>query len=265
MCEAQAVDPLRFDSRPALRRPAVILAFAGWNDAGQSATTAVRFLAEQLGATKFASIEPEDFYDFTVSRPSVRLVEGAQRAVEWVTLEFHAANVSAIPRDYIFAWGPEPHLRWKTFTDAILQLVRECGAELVVTLGGFLAELLYTRPVPVSGYATDPELLRRLDVGPTRYEGPTGIVGVLGQACRAAGVAHLSLWAALPHYIAAVPNPRGALALLLRLNQCLELPVDLTPLQTEAAEFEQRVNEAVAGDAQLSAFVRELKKREFSN
>ncbi len=259
------MEPLRFDSHPVLRRPALILAFSGWNDAGQSATSAVRFVCAQLGATRFASIDPEEFYDFTVSRPHVRLVEGAQRAVDWLTLDFHAALVSALPRDYIFGWGPEPHLKWRTFAGAVVQLARTCGAELILTLGGYLAELLYTRPVPVTGFATDPDLLRRVDVGATRYEGPTGIVGVLGDACRSAGLASVSLWAALPHYIAAVPNPRGTLALLLRLQQLLELPLDLAPLQSEAAEFEQRVNEAVAADAQLSAFVRELKKREFSN
>ncbi len=243
----------------------LILAFSGWNDAGQSATYAARFLSEQLGATALASIDPEEFYDFTVVRPQVRLVEGAHRAIDWVTVEVRAATVASMPRDYLFGWGPEPHLRWKTFTTRVLELVRETGVELVVTLGGDLAEVLYTRPVPVTGFASDPELLRRLDVGTTRYEGPTGIVGVLADACRTAGIPTLSLWAALPHYIAATPNPRGALALLLRLTKCLDLPSDLTPLQAEAAEFEQRVNEAVAADAQLSAYVRGLKKREFTN
>ncbi len=243
----------------------LVLAFSGWNDAGQSATYAARFLSEQLSATALASIDPEEFYDFTVARPQVRLVEGTHRAINWVTVEFRAATVAAITRDYIFGWGPEPHLKWKSFTGTLLELARETGVELVVTLGGYLAELLYTRPVPVTGFASDPDLLRRLDVGTTRYEGPTGIVGVLADACRTAGVPTLSLWAALPHYIAATPNPRGALALLLRLTKFLELPIDLTPLQTEAAEFEQRVNEAVAADAQLSAYVRELKKREFTN
>jgi proteasome assembly chaperone (PAC2) family protein len=259
------VESLRFHSRPGLRRPALVLAFSGWNDAGQCATSAVRLLSEQLGAAKFASIDPEEFYDFTVSRPHVRLVEGARRAVKWITLDFYAAVVSAIPRDYVFAWGPEPHLRWRTFTGLILQLARECGAELVVTLGGYLAEVVYTRPVPVTGFSSDTDLLQRADVGATRYEGPTGIVGVLADACRSAGIASVSLWAALPHYIAAAPNPRGTLALLLRLTDLLDLPVDLRPLQTEAAEFEQHVNEAVAADAQLSAYVRELKKRESSN
>jgi proteasome assembly chaperone (PAC2) family protein len=259
------VEALYFHSRPALSRPALVLAFSGWNDAGQSATSAVRFVSEQLGASRFASIDPEEFYDFTVSRPRVRLVEGTHRALEWVTLDFHAAAVSAISRDYVFGWGPEPHLRWKTFTGLILRLARECGAELVVTLGGYLAEVLYTRPVPVTGFASDTALLRHVEVGATRYEGPTGIVGVLADACRSAGIACVSLWAALPHYIAAAPNPRGTLALLLRLTDLLDLPVDLSAPQAEAAEFEQHVSEAVAADPQLSAYVRELKKRESSN
>ena len=158
--------------------------------------------------------------------------------------------------------GPEPHLKWKTFCTAVLTLAQQTGAELIVTLGGYLAEVLYSRPVPVTGFASDPERLQRIDVSGTRYEGPTGIVGVLGDALRSAGVEHVSLWAALPHYIAAMPNPRGSLALLLRLTELLELPVDLTPLKEAAATFEQQVNDAVTKDPQLSAYVRELKKRE---
>lgn len=266
MCEASnAMEPLVFHDRPTLRRSILVLAFSGWSDAGQSATTAVRFLAEQFRATKLASIEPEEFFDFTVVRPQVRLVEGMHRSIEWTTMEFHAAAVPATPHDYIFGWGPEPHLKWKTFCRALLTLAEQTGVELLVTLGGYLAEVLYSRPVPVTGFATDPERLRRIDVSGTRYEGPTGIVGVLGDAWRGAGKEHVSLWAALPHYIAALPNPRGSLALLLRLTELLQLPVDLTPLKEAAATFEQQVNDAVAKDPQLSAYVRELKKREFAN
>src|SRR5262249_20773178 len=144
LCEARVeMDPLSFSSRPTLRRPIIVLAFAGWSDAGQSATTAVRFLAEQFEAAPLARIEPEEFYDFTVGRPQVRLVEGMQRSIEWTTVELHAAAVSATPHDYIFAWGPEPHLKWKTFCAAILTLAQQAGAELLVTLGGYLAEVLY--------------------------------------------------------------------------------------------------------------------------
>ena len=254
--------PLVFHSRPPLRRPIVVLAFAGWSDAGQSATTAVRLLAEQFGATKLASIDPEEFFDFTVVRPQVRLVEGLHRSIEWTTVEFSAASVPATPHDFIFGWGPEPHLKWKTFCAAVLTLAEQMGAKLIVTLGGYLAEVLYSRPVPVTGFATKPERLHRIEVSGTRYQGPTGIVGVLGDAFRSAGMEHVSLWAALPHYIAAMPNPRGSLALLLHLTELLELPVDLAPLKEAAATFEQQVNDAVAKEPQLSAYVRELKKRE---
>lgn len=265
MRSCDAMDVVTFTSRPQLRRPILVLAFSGWNDAGQSATTAVRVLADQFGATKFASLDADEFYDFTVSRPQVHLTGGTQRTIEWNTVEFYAAQVHATEHDYLFGWGPEPHLKWKRFTAAVLELAAECGVASVVTLGGYLAELLYTRPVPITGFGSDPDLLQRADIEPTRYQGPTGIIGVLGDACRRSGLAYLSLWAALPHYVAAIPNPRGALALLLRLSDVLALPVDLSTLKNEAAEFEQRVNEAVAADAQLSAYVRELKKREFSN
>ncbi|MBI1816376.1 MAG: PAC2 family protein [Deltaproteobacteria bacterium] len=259
------MDALSFTTRPTLRQPALILAFAGWNDAGQAATAALRYLAEQFDAHPLATIDPDEFYDFTVMRPQVRLIEGIHREVNWTTNEFHFTANAALERDLIFGWGPEPHLKWKTFCVTVLRLARECGAEMVVTLGGFLAEVLYSRPVPVSGFASDPVLLKKLDVTSTRYEGPTGIVGVLGDACRRDGLPHVSLWAALPHYIAAIPNPRGALALLMRLTSFLSIPADLAPLQATAAAFEEKVNEAVADDPKLSAYIRELKKREFAN
>ncbi len=249
-------------ARPTLRRPVMVLAFGGWSDAGQAATSAVRFLAQQLGAHPLASIDPEEFYDFTVVRPHVRQRDGVQRVIEWTTVEMQSAAVGGTAHDFIFGWGPEPHMKWKTFCATVLGLAGEWGTELIVTLGGYLAEVLYTNPVAVTGFATEPERLQRLDIAPTRYEGPTGIVGVFADACRSAGVEHVSLWAALPHYIAALPNPRGSLALLLRLGALIELPVDLSSLRDEAARFEQQVDEAVAQDAQLSGYVRELKKRQ---
>lgn len=244
-----------------LRRPIVVVAFAGWNDAGQSATTAVRFLAEQFGAQPYASIDPEEFFDFTMNRPQVRLGTDAQRIVEWSSVDFVAVQVAVGERDYVFGWGPEPHLKWKTFCAAVLDLAQRCQAEMVVTLGAFLAELLYDDPVPITGFASSPELLARWNLTTTRYEGPTGIVGVLGDAVRRAGVPHLGLWAALPHYIAAMPNPRGSLALLLRLSEALQIPVDLTPLQKAAVRFEQAIEEAIAADPKLQTFVADLRKR----
>src|SRR5258706_4586529 len=254
-------DPLTFDDRPALRRPVLILAFAGWSDAGASATTAVRYLSEQLMAVKFAAIDPEEFYDFSIQRPQVRLVDGLRREIHWPTYDFHYGI--GIERDFAFGVGAEPHLRWRGFSDTILRLVRDSKIELVVTLGAYLDEVLYTRPVPLTGFASDPKIMSELDILPSRYQGSTGIVGVLGDACRQSGVPHMSLSATLPHYLSVSPNPRGALALVLRLTQWLGLRVDTGPLERASAEFQNKINEVVSSDQNLSAFIRELKKREF--
>ena len=256
-------DPLSFNSRPALRRPVLILAFAGWSDAGDSATTAVRYLTEQLMAAKFAGIDPEEFYDFSVQRPQVRLVDGLTREIHWPSYDFYHGAGIGIERDFVLGVGAEPHLRWRGFSETMLRLIGDLKIELVVTLGAYLDEVLYTRPVPLTGFASDPRLMNELELLPSRYQGPTGIVGILGEACRKNGVAHMSLWATLPHYLSASPNPRGALALVLRLSQWLGLRVDTGPLERAAAEFQNKVNEVVNNDPNLSAFIRELKKREF--
>ena len=256
-------DPLAYDSRPALRKPVLFLSFAGWSDAGASATTAVRYLADQLLAQKFASIDPEEFYDFYRQRPVVRLNENKIREIHWPSFDFYSGPGMGVDKDFVLGIGAEPHLRWRTFTETILRFVRECQIEMVVTLGAYLDEVLYTRPVPLSGFSTDPKLIEELDLVPSRYQGPTGIVGVLADACRQAGVSHLSLWASLPHYLSVSPNPRGTLALLLRLSQWLGLRVDTGPLERAAADFQAKINDAVNADPKLSAFVRELKKREF--
>ena len=258
-----STDPITFESRPSLKRPVLILAFSGWSDAGASATTAVRYLTEQLLATKFASVDPEDFYDFSVQRPMVRLNEGMQRQIQWPSYDFYYGAGIGIERDFVFGIGAEPHLHWRAFCETLLRMARECGIETIVTLGAYLDEVLYTRPIPVTGFATDPKLMGELDLIPSRYQGPTGIVGVLGDACRRTGIPNMSLWAALPHYLSASPNPRGALALVLRLTQWLGLRVDTGPLERAAGEFQTKVNEAVNSDPNLSAFIRELKKREF--
>lgn len=241
----------------------LILAFTGWSDAGASATTAVRYLMEQIIAAKLASIDPEDFYDFSVQRPLVRLVEGTQRQIHWPSYDFSYGAGMGVERDFVFGVGAEPHLHWRTFCETILRLVRECNIEMIVTLGAYLDEVLYTRPVPLTGFATDAKLMREMDLFPSRHQGPTGIVGVLSDACRRIGLPNMSLWAALPHYLSASSNPRGALALVLRLTQWLGLRVDTGPLERAAAEFQNKVNEAVNNDPNLSAFIRELKKREF--
>jgi predicted ATP-grasp superfamily ATP-dependent carboligase len=256
-------DPLVYDSRPVLRKPILLLAFAGWSDAGASATTAVRYLADQLLAKKFANIDAEEFYDFYRQRPVVRLNENKIREIHWPSYDFYNGPGMGIDRDFILGIGAEPHLRWRTFTETMLRFVRESQVEMVVTLGAYLDEVLYTRPVPLSGFSTDAKLMDELDLVPSRYQGPTGIIGVLADACRQADVPHLSLWASLPHYLSVSPNPRGTLALLLRLNQWLGIRVDTGPLERAAADFQAKINEAVNADPKLSAFVRELKKREF--
>jgi predicted ATP-grasp superfamily ATP-dependent carboligase len=256
-------DPLVYDSRPVLRKPILLISFAGWSDAGASATTAIRYLADQLLAVKFASIDPEEFYDFYRQRPVVRLNENKVREIHWPSFDFYNGPGMGVDRDFILGIGAEPHLRWRTFTETMLRFARESQVEMVVTLGAYLDEVLYTRPVPLSGFSTDPRLIEELDLVPSRYQGPTGIVGVLADACRQAAIPHLSLWASLPHYLSVSPNPRGTLALLLRLSQWLGLRVDTGPLERLAADFQAKINDAVNGDPKLSAFVRELKKREF--
>ncbi len=256
-------EPLAFESRPLLRSPVLLLSFSGWSDAGASATTAVRYLVDQLLAKKFASIDPEDFYDFSVQRPIVRLTESKLREIHWPSYDFYYGSGMGVERDFVLGVGAEPQLHWRTFTETILRFVKECQIEMIVTLGAYLDEVLYTRPVPLTGFSTDPKLMEQLDLVPSRYQGPTGIIGVLADASRKASVSHASLWASLPHYLAVSPNPRGTLALLLRLAQWLSLRVDTSPLERAAADFQAKINEAVNSDPKLSAFVRELKKREF--
>ncbi|HEU4343248.1 MAG TPA: PAC2 family protein [Candidatus Binatia bacterium] len=241
----------------------LLLSFAGWSDAGGSATTAVRYLSDQLLATKFACIDPEEFYDFSVQRPVVRLTENKTREIHWPSYDFYYGAGIGVARDFVLGIGVEPQLRWRTFTETMLRFTSECRIEWVVTLGAYLDEVLYTRPVPLTGFSSDPKLMEELDLVPSRYQGPTGMIGVLSDACRKAAIPHVSLWASLPHYLSVSPNPRGTLALLLRLNQWLRLRVDTTPLERAAADFQAKINEAVNSDPKLSAFVRELKKREF--
>ena len=254
------VDPLTLETLPALSSPRTLLiAFSGWSDAGSAATNAVQYVAAQMSAEKFASIDGEEFVDFTVQRPLVRLDEQQIRQLDWPGWPFSAA------RNLVFATGPEPHLKWRTFCDLVERLLEQVQIERVALLGAFLAEVLYTDPVPLTGFSSDPSLLERLRVSPTAYQGPTGIVGALADRVRRRSLPLLSLWAAIPHYIAGTPNPRGALALLLRLREWTELPIDLAPLESAAATFQSQLLEAVEGNAELSKYIRNLKKGETSH
>ncbi len=254
------VDGLTIENLPELSAPRTLLiAFSGWSDAGSAATNAVQYVAAQLSAQRFATIDGEEFFDFTVQRPLVKLDEQQLRQLDWPGWQFSAA------RNLVFATGPEPHLRWRTFCDLIVRLLEQVQIERVALLGAFLAEVLYTDPVPLTGFSSDPSILERLRVSSTAYQGPTGIVGALADALRRRSLPLFSLWAAIPHYIAGTPNPRGALALLLKLREWTDLPIDLAPLESAAATFQSQLLEAVEGNAELSKYIRNLKKSETSH
>ena len=254
-------DELRFAARPELTRPVLVAAFRGWNDGGQGASLAGGYLARLWGAVRFADIDPENFYDFQATRPTVSLVEGLTRRIDWPDNAFFHARLPGEERDAVLLLGVEPNLRWRAFTDLVLRLARELNVELVVTLGSLLADVPHTRPSPVTGTASDRALIERLGLQASRYEGPTGIVGVLHDACRRAGVDSASLWAAVPHYVSLAPSPRAALALCQRLGELLAVPLATAELEEAAQRYSEQVSEAVAADAETAAYVEELEKR----
>ena len=256
-------DALRMHVLPSLRDPALVLAFAGWNDAGEAATSAARFVADALNAVPLAEIDAEEFYDFTVRRPAVRLDAGARRRIEWPRYEFLLASMDPA-RELVIGIGPEPHLRWGAFTDHVERLADQLGVRRVVLLGAFLADVVYSRPVGLTGFASAPDLLDKLCVPLSSYQGPTGIVAVVADRLMRSGRDVVSVWAGLPHYISISPNPRGALALLEKLREFLGLELDETPLRVAAAEFEERISALVAADPEISEYVRQLKRREFA-
>jgi len=255
-------DPLKLSVRPQLREAALLLAFEGWNDAGASASSAVRFIEESIQSVPLAEIDGEEFYDFTVSRPGVAL-QGGERVIEWPNPTFSYGSVDPT-RELVTGTGHEPHMRWRTFCDACVRLVRQLELRRVILLGAYLADVVYSRPVGVTGFASDEAALDRIGVAASAYEGPTGIVGVLGEALRDGGLEIVSLWAGLPHYITATPNPRGALALVQKVAELQDLKLDTSGLAREAAAFEEKVSQLVASDPELGEYVRQLKKREFA-
>lgn len=241
----------------------MVLAFGGWNDAGEAATTALEFLGEAVRSVPLADLDPDPFYDFTVRRPILRQSPDHRPRIEWPANELRYGSVDAA-REIVIGIGVEPHMRWRTYCDAFVNLALDLGVQRVVLLGAYLADVVYSQPVALSGFASDVEGLGDLGVAASPYEGPTGIVGVLADRFQREGMWVASFWAGLPHYIEATPNPRGALALLEKVDQALDLGLDLGPLRDEATEFEQKVSKAVAEDADLSAYVRRLKKRDFA-
>jgi proteasome assembly chaperone (PAC2) family protein len=253
-------DELRIDHRPELERPVLVAAFRGWNDGAQAASLAAGYLAKAWGAERFAEVEPEGFFDFQATRPHVSLVEGVTRRIDWPETVFYHARPDGLDRDVVLLLGIEPNLRWRTFTDLVVGLASDLGIELLITLGALLADVPHTRSAPVTGSATDDELVERLGLSASRYEGPTGIVGVLQDACGQNGIPSASLWAAVPHYIAAAPNPKAALALVRKLEGLVGVAVDAGELETAAADYERQVNLAVQSDPDVQAFVERLEQ-----
>jgi proteasome assembly chaperone (PAC2) family protein len=254
-------DELRIYERPALERPVLIGAFRGWNDGGQAATLATGYLARLWEARKFADIDPELFVDFQATRPMVSLDEGQTRRIEWPENAFYRARIPGTSRDAVLLVGVEPNYRWRSFSELIAELARDLGVELVVTLGALLADVPHTRPAPVTGAATDPELVDELGLQLSRYEGPTGILGVLLDACRRASIPSVSLWAAVPHYVSLAPSPSAARALCERLSSVLGLEVDVTELAEAEETYVEQVTEAVSSDSETAAYVEELEQR----
>jgi proteasome assembly chaperone (PAC2) family protein len=253
--------PLQWERRPdGLRAPAVVAAFKGWNDAGDAASAALSFVGSSLGATRFATIDPEEFFDFQATRPKVRLVDGRTREIAWPEIEIFEARVPRAPRDLIIVSGTEPSMRWRTFCGLVLDLADALGAQLVVTLGALLADVPHSRPVSITGLSSDPALSERAALTGSNYEGPTGIVGVLHGAAEAAGIPSASLWATVPHYVAAAPNPKAALALVRKLESLVGVTVDASELESAAGDYERQVNLAVQSDPDVQAFVERLEQ-----
>ena len=250
------------DTEP-LRDPILVAGYGGWSDAGETASTAMRYLFESCSASLYARIDTEDFLDFTIVRPQLRIEDGARRIV-WPDHEFRAVRLGGA-RDLLLAIGDEPHLRWKSYARSFVSLVKQAGVRRAVLVGAYFADVIYSQPTHLTMHTTDTAWGERFTVRPARYEGPTGILSALADALAREGIPYAMVWAQIPHYVAAQPNPRGALALLQRVEELVDTRFDLTRLGELAAEFDSAVSELITSDPQLSAYVRELKRRAFSS
>ena len=255
---------IQYHKQPVLRDPVVIVAFGGWNDAADSATTAIKFLVDRWKPVKFAEIDSEDFFVFTESRPTIKFVEGIQRSVVWPTNQFLSYTAPDMNRDVILFLGVEPQLKWKTFSETFMDVCKRFSVSEVVFLGALLAEVPHSIAVPMSGTSSNAEVMERLremDVRNSRYEGPTGMIGVLHDACRRLHIPAATFWAAAPHYLAATPNIKVTAALLTYLNTFLSFGLDLSDIQSDAVRFEERITALVAKDLEASAYVRKLEEQ----
>lgn len=249
---------VRWLSRPTLRRPVVLAAFTGWNDAGDAASRAIRHLVEAWNATPLAEIDPEEFTDFSTVRPHVRLSRGRSRQIVWPTVGLW--HVSTPGADVVLVLGPEPSLRWKLFTDQVLGVAEELDASMLVTVGALLADVPHRRDVQVIGTATDQNLIERFDLQRSRYEGPTGIVGVLQDAAQRSGLSAISLWAAVPAYASQEPSPKAALALMERACELIGTPAPGAQFSAEIHEYESRIDDQVDDDEDLRGYIDRLER-----
>lgn len=260
----EASSPLIWDRQPNINSPIMIAAFEGWNDGGSASTNSLRRLIKATHAKKFAEINPEEFYVFSENRPTVSLADGGLRKIEWQRNEFFHGTLPGTGQDVILFLGVEPNLKWRTFCDCLTLMAQKFQAKTVITMGAYLADVLYTLPVQVTGVTNNKALEERAKLERSSYEGPTGIVGVLTDHCRQKGMETLSLWAAVPYYIS-IPNPKAVHSLLKKLREVYDLELDLSPLEKDADNFDNEINDVVSKDPNVAAYVRELKKREFLN
>ena len=249
---------LRFHYRPQLHDPVMVIAFKGWNDAAESASGVIRYLRRRARTERVAEIDPDGFFVFTEERPHVRLRDGQTREIRWPLTDFTPARFKNTERDFLLGLGTEPHLRWKAFSAHVAEVASELGVVEIVTIGGLLGDTPHTRPVPLTGGAHPVERMLELGFDPSSYQGPTGIVGAIGEACRQRDIAHISLWASVPHYVSGGQNPRATQALLTKLAEIYDLDLDLTDLDRRARRYEAQVAEALKDNSQMQEYVRKL-------
>ncbi len=253
---------MEFENWPELKDPVLVAAFEGWNDAGDAATGAVEHLELTWSATPLASLDPDDYYDFQVNRPTVSLVDGVSRRISWPTTRLSVCRPAGADFDLVLVRGIEPNMRWRGFCEELLEIMRELGVRTAVTLGALLSDSPHTRPTPVTGTSYDPASATRYGLDRSRYEGPTGIVGVLQEACVRVGIPAISFWAAVPHYVAQPPNPKATIALLHRVEEVLDIAVPLGELPAQADDWQKLVNEMAAEDEDVRDYIRNLEERD---
>jgi proteasome assembly chaperone (PAC2) family protein len=252
------------ESWPVLTDPVLVAAFEGWNDAGDAATGAIEYLELTWDAQPLAALDPDEYYDFQVNRPTVSLVDGVTRRISWPTTRLSVCRPTGADFDLVLVRGIEPNMRWRSFCDELLEIVRELGVRTVVTLGALLSDSPHTRPTPVTGTSYDADSATRYGLERSRYEGPTGIVGVLQDACVNAGIPAISFWAAVPHYVAQPPNPKATIALLHRVEEVLDIAVPLGELPAQADEWQKLVDEMAEEDEDVQEYIRNLEERDDS-